>query len=76
MPSAVAFPTDLSVYDWMVKKLLPASSIKVLVGACKNWANYTCGSANRPFHCLYLWYRRLKHEAFLQSMGVPDEQVG
>ena len=27
----------------MVRELLPQSSTGLLVGACRNWANYTCG---------------------------------
>ena len=27
----------------MAKTLMPLASTKVLVGACDNWANYTCG---------------------------------
>ena len=45
IPSASTFATDLDVYAWMIKTLLPLSSTKVLVGACENWANYsTCPS--------------------------------
>ena len=43
IPAATTFSTDLAVYAWTAKQLLPLSSTKVLVGACHNWANYTCG---------------------------------
>eukprot|EP01043_Picozoa_sp_COSAG02_P050382 COSAG02_NODE_5172_length_4573_cov_1.418194_3_plen_390_part_00 len=43
IPSAATFADDLAVYAWMAQHLLPHASTKVLVGACDNWANYTCG---------------------------------
>ena len=43
LPAASIFSTDLEVYAWAIKVLLPSTSSKVLVGACKNWLNYTCG---------------------------------
>ena len=43
IPAASTFADDLAVYAWMAKTLMPLSSTKVLVGACDNWANYTCG---------------------------------
>ena len=43
IPAATTFTDNLAVYAWMIKELLPQSSTKVMVGACKSWANYTCG---------------------------------
>lgn len=43
LPRASAFGSDLAAYAWAVEHLAPATSKKVLVGACFNWANYTCG---------------------------------
>ena len=43
IPPAAAFADDLAVYAWMATALLPRASTEVLVGACRNWANYTCG---------------------------------
>eukprot|EP01051_Picozoa_sp_SAG22_P024828 SAG22_NODE_7064_length_780_cov_1.099853_1_plen_233_part_10 len=47
VPAAETFAgSDLAVYQWMIEVLLPASSTKTLVGACHNWANYTCGGGD------------------------------
>jgi hypothetical protein len=43
LPSASTFANDLAVYSWALEHLLPLSSTKVIVGACDNWANYSCG---------------------------------
>ena len=43
LPAASTFANDLAVYSWALEHLLPLSSTKILVGACDNWANYTCG---------------------------------
>jgi hypothetical protein len=43
LPSASTFANDLAVYSWALEHLLSLSSTKVLVGACDNWANYSCG---------------------------------
>ena len=43
VPPAAQFADDLSVYEWVTAKLLPRTSTKVMVGACRSWQNYSCG---------------------------------
>ena len=44
IPSSASFNhVNLAAYTWGIQHLLPNASRRVVVGACRSWANYTCG---------------------------------
>lgn len=70
LPPATSFGGDnLAAYAWGAATLLPKTSTAVQAGACRGWANYTCGWSD-PLGTAALDYA-VQHRAFISNLS-PD----
>jgi hypothetical protein len=77
IPAASSFPSDLHAYSWATKTLLPQTSKQTQGGACKAWANYSCGAWADPLGTAAMDYvvsqRGFIHNLSPDATSHPDQ---